>query len=303
MKAHFCLVLAAALAACGDSTISAGGGGQGTGAEDGEGAAGAGSAGGADGGAPSTGGGGAAPDLFRPPPETTWQWQLDELPLDTSFDVEVYDIDLFDIDADQIAELQAEGRSVICYFNAGTWEPWRPDQADFPDEVKGNPFDDPKFAEELYIDIRSPVVEQIMVARLDLASDKGCDAVEPDVVNLHEEGEGIVGFPITYEDQLEYNRFIADEAHARGLSVGLKNDLSQLEDLEPSFDWALNESCWTYEECDVYVDTFIAAGKAVFHAEYVEESELDAVCAVTGPMGLSTILKEYGLGPWMRSCP
>lgn len=298
-----------AIAACGDDSAVGGAGGSGGGATVG-GAPGIGGMGGAPstggmGGETSSGGGptGGADIAFHPAPGATWQWQLDNPPLDTSFQVEVYDIDLFDNDAAAIAALQADGRAVTCYFNAGTWEPWRPDADAFPDEVKGNPFDDPAFDEELYLDIRSPVVAEIMVARLDLARDKGCDAVEPDVVNLHEEGEAIVGFPISDSDQLQYNILLAEQAHARGLSIGLKNDLSQLEALEPHFDWALNESCWSYDECDLYEPTFIAAGKAVFHAEYVGEEQLADVCAVTSPLGLSTILKEYDLGPWRVACP
>lgn len=36
------------------------------------------------------------------------------------------------------------------------------------------------------------------------------------------------GFPLTANDQLDYNRFLAYEAHSRNLSVGLKNDLDQV---------------------------------------------------------------------------
>ncbi len=318
-------VLLAVTSGCGDDTAVTGAGGQGGGAaastpssNDASGATttadsvssstgeggGATTGPGAGGSGGSTGTGGEAAAVWTPTPGTSWQWQLDEPPLDTSFDVAMYDVDLFDNDAGAIAGLQAEGRVVVCYFNAGTWEPWRPDAGEFPEEVKGEPFDDPKFSEELYLDIRAPEVATIMRSRLDLAAEKGCDAVEPDVVNLHEEGEDITGFPIEPADQLAYNRMIADEAHARGLSVGLKNDLSQLEELEPWFDWALNESCAVYEECDGYA-TFVDAGKAVFHCEYTEdvaEEDLAAVCAVTTPLGLSTILKDVGLGPYRLAC-
>lgn len=37
-----------------------------------------------------------------------------------------------------------------------------------------------------------------------------------------------------------------EQAHAHSLSIGLKNDLSHLEDLEPYYDWALNE-------CEFYI--------------------------------------------------
>lgn len=61
-----------------------------------------------------------------PSADDTWQWQLTG-PLNTSYDVSVYDIDLFDTEASQIAALQAQGRSVVCYFSAGSSENWRAD--------------------------------------------------------------------------------------------------------------------------------------------------------------------------------
>lgn len=36
-------------------------------------------------------------------------------------------------------------------------------------------------------------------------------------------------------------------AHQRGLSICLKNDVGQVVDPEPYFDWALNEECYNYE--------------------------------------------------------
>lgn len=45
------------------------------------------------------------------------------------------------------------------------------------------------------------------------------------------------GFSITYNDQITYNIHIATEAHARNLSVGLKNDIDQIDDLLAYYDW------------------------------------------------------------------
>jgi hypothetical protein len=46
--------------------------------------------------------------------------------------------------------------------------------------------------------------------------------------------------------------FVILEAHHFGLSVGLKNDVGQIHELQPYFDWALNESCLDYDECNDY---------------------------------------------------
>ena len=73
---------------------------------------------------------------WRPLPETTWQWQLTD-EIDTSIDVAMYDVDLFDVPQAVVDSLHAEGRVVVCYFSAGSWERWRPDADDFPDAVLG----------------------------------------------------------------------------------------------------------------------------------------------------------------------
>jgi hypothetical protein len=237
--------------------------------------------------------------VWQPPVSTTWQWQLASLPIDTSLNAAAYDVDLFTTTDTELATLRADGRKVICYFSAGSWEALRPDAAEFPAAANGNPLD-PPFQDELWLDIRNPEVRTVMRRRLDLAATRGCDAVEPDNVDGYRND---TGFDLTAADQLDYNRFIAAEAHSRGLSVGLKNDVDQLTELEPYFDWALNEECFTYNECAQYRDNFLAANKAVFHAEYVNGNRLGEVCAVTERLGLSTLIKNIELDAFALSCP
>ncbi len=237
--------------------------------------------------------------LFRPRPGTTWQWQLTGLPVDQSVDVQMYDVDLFTTTVAEIAQLHAKGRVVICYFSAGSWEKFRPDSGQYPANVLGAPLA-PPFQDERWLDIRSAVVRMIVGTRLDLAMTKRCDGVEPDNVDGFDNKNGL---NLTAADQLNFNRFVATEAHRRGLSVGLKNDLQQLDALLGDFDWALNEECVKYSECASYSKTFIAAGKAVFHAEYVAAAERDRVCAVTVPLKLGTIIKKIGLDAFRVACP
>ena len=173
-----------------------------------------------------------APEVWQPSPNTSWQWQL-QGEIDTTFDVDMYDIDLFDVPQGVIDKLHKDNRIVICYFSAGSFEPWREDAKDFPESVKGKKLED--FEEERWLDISQlETLAPIMRARLDLAVQKKCDGVEPDNVDGYTND---TGKPLTAKDQLEYNTFLAKEAHARGLSVGLKNDLEQILELEPHFDW------------------------------------------------------------------
>src|SRR3989442_9601529 len=62
---------------------------------------------------------------WRPTPGTTWQWQLQGT-VDLSVEAQVYDIDV-DNSGQVVAALHAKGRRVVCYFEAGTQENWRPD--------------------------------------------------------------------------------------------------------------------------------------------------------------------------------
>jgi len=218
--------------------------------------------------------------------------------IDTSVEAEAFDVDLFETPDEVVEALHASGRFVICYFSAGSYEEGRPDSDAFPGAAIGNELDG--WPGERWLDTRSEAVREIMRARLDLARERGCDAVEPDNVDGFENEPG---FSLTADTQLDYNRFLANEAHARDLSIGLKNDIGQLEDLVDDFDWALNEECFAYEECDAYASTFLAQGKAVFHAEYVSEDQLDDVCATTKPLGISTLIKNLDLDRWYLACP
>jgi len=204
--------------------------------------------------------GGKHAQWYTPRLGTTWQWQLSGK-LNTHYDVNLYDIDLFTTSKEAIEAMHRDGRRVICYFSAGSYESWRPDAGVFPAGVRGKKMDG---WDELWLDIRQASLRPIMQARLDLARDKGCDGVEPDNVDGY---ANETGFPLTADDQLAYNRFLATEAHARGLAIGLKNDLDQIPQLVSTFDFAVNEQCHKFEECDK-LSPFVAADKAVLNAEY-----------------------------------
>src|SRR5579885_1635371 len=76
------------------------------------------------------------PGCWQPALNTSWQWQLSGK-VDQSFNVVMYDIDMFDNPASVVQSLHAAGRIVICYIDAGTWEKWRPDAKEFPKSVLG----------------------------------------------------------------------------------------------------------------------------------------------------------------------
>ena len=232
---------------------------------------------------------------------TTWHWQL-QGEINKNYSVKLYDIDLFDTPKETIKELQKSGKIVICYFSAGTYEDWREDASSFPKEALGKKMEG---WDERWIDIRDKKVLEIMKARLDLAKDKGCDGVEPDNVDGYSND---TGFNLTWQEQIKYNKFLAIEAKNRGLLIGLKNDLAQIKELEPYFDFALNEQCHKYNECDK-LSPFIKNNKPVFNAEYAKKyvdnlnGARDKLCADAKARDIRTLILPRELDDSFRiSC-
>ncbi len=245
----------------------------------------------------------SAAGKWSPKVNETWQWQLTGS-IDTSHNVAVYDIDLFDVPASKITAIRSAGSRVVCYFSAGSAENWRSDYGRFTASDKGNPLDG--WAGERWIDTRSNNVRNIMRSRLDLAKAKGCDGVEPDNVDAWDNNPGFGG-ALSKATQLDYNRFLANEAHARGLLIGLKNDIDQVSALADIFDFAVNEQCHQYNECGVY-SAFTSRGKPVFNAEYRSKWVSDAnaraqLCATARAQNIRTLVLPLALNNSFRySC-
>src|SRR5690606_5275356 len=109
---------------------------------------------------------------WRPEVGASWQIILRH-PLDLSDpsslapDVDVYDLDLYDNDAEVFAQLQRMGKKVICYFSAGSYEDYRPDSEDFDEKDLGEELDG--WPGERWVNISSPRIRDIMVKRIKLA--------------------------------------------------------------------------------------------------------------------------------------
>lgn len=151
---------------------------------------------------------------------------------------------------------------------------------------------------ERWLDIRKVgTLHPIMERRMDVCRRKGFDAIEPDNVDGYANKSG---FPPTYKDQIAYNRMLATEAHEHGLSIALKNDTAQVDDLVDEFDFAMVEECFLYEECGKY-SPFVRAGKAVFIAEYGGK-DMAARCERAHRLDFGLIFKRLDLGAWRRAC-
>lgn len=231
---------------------------------------------------------------WQPTVTDSWQWQL-EGELNLGYEVEVYDVDLFDTEAATIDELKGAGRRVICYFSAGSREDWRDDAKGFAPAAVGTTLDG--WEDERWVDVTHPSVREVMAERLDVAVNKGCDGVEPDNVDAH---DNETGFSFSRDDQLAFNTWMAAQAHDRGLAVGLKNALGLIPDLVDHYDFAVNEECWAYEECGALIP-FISAGKPVFHVEYQTNFITDGGCAEMKALGFQSMLLPLDLDDSFRS--
>jgi hypothetical protein len=118
--------------------------------------------------------------------------------------------------------------------------------------------------EHLLDDDRDGEQRPIMAQRFDMCQHKGFDAVDADLADGYTND---TGFPLTAQDQLTYNRMLADLAHDRGMSIGLKNDLGQMPELVKRLPLRHQRTKRTYNECEKLLP-FIHANKAVFHVEY-----------------------------------
>jgi len=252
------------------------------------------------------------PSTWRPRVGASWQIVL-KYPIDLSSeddinpDVDIYDLDLFDNDAEIFSTLQDAGKHVICYFSAGSWEDWRDDKDDWDEKDLGKELDG--WPDERWADLGSDSVRNVMKERIKLASEKGCDAIDPDNVDGYQNDNGL---GLTAQDSVDFMRFLSEEAGKYNMSIGLKNAGIIIDDVIDFIDFSVNEQCVEYSECETFA-AFIDAEKPVFHIEYpkgapddISTSATDEICSgrgkAAGTDGFSTVIKKMVLDGWVEYC-
>ena len=100
-----------------------------------------------------------AGDRWAPALGQPWQWQLNG-ELDLSVAVPVYDVDGFDTPASAVESLHEDGRRVICYISAGSFEDWRPDAHRYPASVlgKSNGWPGERWLDIRRLDVLAPIL-------------------------------------------------------------------------------------------------------------------------------------------------
>ena len=90
-------------------------------------------------------------------------------------------------------------------------------------------------------------------------------------------------------------------------AVAMKNDVGQVAELLAYVDLHVSERCHELDECR-FLDPFIAEGKPVLNAEYLQEYVTDAsarntLCAAARARGLRTLVLSEDLDDSLRfSC-
>lgn len=235
----------------------------------------------------------AVKKIWHPKPGLSWQIQYSGHLAPTK--AKVVDLDGVETTKAQVTKLHQDGKKVICYFNAGGYENWRPDRKKFPKSVIGKKLGD--WPGERWLDVRKlSKLMPIMKKRMDQCKAKGFDAVDPDNMDGYQNSP--TGFPLKAKHSLAYLRALSKAAHARGLAIGLKNATGLLGKAKPLVEFAVNEECVHYRECGSY-RPLIKAGKAVFHVEYTGYRA--QICA-KAPAGFSTVIKHLKLDAWAAYC-
>lgn len=231
-----------------------------------------------------------------------WDWQIgasSDNAITVPSGVKLLDLDGFNTSAAKVAQLKAAGIYTVCYINVGSYEPYRPDSAQYPEYLKIQR--DADWPDEAFLDINDvwkpdSILAGILKNRFQMCKDKGFDALEPD--NLQND-ENVTGGLITTQQQINFNGWVADAAHAAGLAVFQKNgpDKILLRDargrmMVEVFDGILNEECQQYSECAPLAE-YVQRGKLALNVEY--RSGMTLNCTQSNQLVINSMKKDLGL--------
>ncbi|MEO5805675.1 endo alpha-1,4 polygalactosaminidase [Devosia sp.] len=193
-----------------------------------------------------------------------------------------------------------KGGYSICYVNAFQTQPqeaawWK---ANHPDlllkQRSGNWLEDTNWPGEILLDTstatKRAALTAIVGAWIDQCAQDGFSAIEADNLDTYSRSDGA----LTIAENLAFAESLIDRAHALGLAFGQKNgaELGQ-RGRDIGFDFAIVESCQTYDECDAYTGPY---GRHVLEIEYTDTPAPDFItaCAIRGRQ-ISVIRRDRGL--------
>lgn len=214
--------------------------------------------------------------------------------------IEAIDLDGGETRAETVDALHAQGVRAICYVNVGAWEEWRPDAGSYSSAIVGDEY--PGWPGERFVDIRAmELLAPIIRARFDDCAGKGFAAIEPDNIDT---AYTDTGFPLTETDQVTFNRWLAAEAHDRGMAIFQKNVPELTAELVEVYDGAITEDCAADGWCDD-MEPYLADGKPVLAIEYtdvIDNEAFAALCVDPDLKHVSLVLKHRELDAFGIAC-
>ena len=192
-------------------------------------------------------------------------------------------VDLFEVTSADLKRLKTAGVLPIAYFSS-QYEDWRPDSQKFAAADVGKPL--VPWPGERWVNTESEIVRSIMRDRMDLAKQRGFYGVDVDNTDFFEHR---TGFQNSLAMAVDYVRFLAQEAHSRGLKYSLKNSMDLIPMVRDVVDFYQNEECQQYGQAHLYDGV-----GPVFNIEYRRPTK------VFRRDGFYSLLKKLDMGAWER---
>jgi Glycoside-hydrolase family GH114 len=226
------------------------------------------------------------------------------------------------LQAGAIAALHAKSTKVMCHVGTGAIRLSDPDASKFAG-YETTPPNDPvppvansvigwsvtaADANERFVDYRNADAQKILLKRVQLAKDIGCDGIAAYRNDLAA-FEAKVGFSmVAAADDLTWIKAVVKASHDLMISVGGRGVLvGNIGEVKLEYDWLLVERCGELDDCDTF-QPFIAAFRSVFALEYTttlggSTNTTDILCPRWADVQVDGILKTALDGTAPTPCP
>jgi hypothetical protein len=180
-------------------------------------------------------------------------------------------LDGFDASKSNVDEWKKKGYHVGAYISTGSWEKWRPDANDFPKQTIGKNYDG--WPGEKWLEIKYwQDLKSVMSKRFQMVKDKGFELIECDNCEVGSRSVQVKDKAEQKELSIAYHKWLAAEAHGKGLNIAWKNTLNLIKDIVDDFDACFNEEAMNYNETEE-LKRFTQENKPVWVFEYKKPSK------------------------------